>query len=104
LETGMIKLDEGWNVVGFHEKPGTDITKKQQTRFANGLMNYRRYLSDEERFVNAHSNGNPFFPTGDGPASGQRPKPFPGAAVTSPSRYPSFLQSVIGNAYRAVPI
>ena len=107
LETGMIQLDEGWDVVGFYKEPGKEDMDKQRSRFKNGLMNFRRYLSDQERKDNSTAFNNPFQPKGNyGAAGGQIPKPFPGQAVTAPNRYPSFLADVIGRAYGpgAVPV
>jgi hypothetical protein len=99
LATGRIHLDKGWDVVGMYDEPGDVAMPNQQKRFANGLLNYRRYLSDEERQYNANRDGNPFKPAGPGQADGQRPSSFPGSAVPDTGRYPSFLSGVIGRAY-----
>lgn len=100
LATGRIALDKGWDVVGMYDEPGTTDLQESRSRFSNGLMNYRRYLSDSERVHNAVSHNNPFKPNSQGQADGQMPSQFPnGAAVPNRDRYPSFLSGVIGRAY-----
>lgn len=100
LATGRIQLDKGWDVVGMYDEPGVTDMAEQQSRFKNGLMNYRRYLSDGERVRNSVRDKNPFAPRGYGQADGQAPSQFPaGGAVPKTGRYPTFLNDVIGRAY-----
>ncbi len=100
LSTGRIELDKGWDIVGMYAEAGGRDIEEEAGRFKNGLMNYRRYLSDWERDKNAKVGNNPFKPKGAGPADGQTPSPFPNnSKVEGDNRYPAFLSGVIGRAY-----
>lgn len=101
LATGRISLDKGWDVVGMYDEPGQTNLGEQQSRFKEGLFNYRRYLSDSERGVNSIKNNNPFTPKNYGGGDGQISAPFPdNNGVPDRGRYPAFLGDVIGRAYR----
>jgi hypothetical protein len=106
LQTGRIKLDEGWDRVGMeHTTANQPTPADQQKRFADGLFSIKRYWSDNERKTNIFYPGsrpqtgpNPFLPSGPtpmGPGSAQISAPFAGPAVPDTGRYPSFLASVI---------
>lgn len=103
LATGRIKLDRNWDVIGaYEETPNMDV---ERSRYRKGLFSPLRFLSDDERAVNANDktgfNDNPFKTTDTGNAGAQRPSMFPtGAAVPSVNRYPDFLDSVIRQAYQ----
>lgn len=60
LMTGRIKLDAGWNVIGFHDSAKLSDMQKQQERFAKNLFGPYRYLTKEERKANATAVDNPF--------------------------------------------
>lgn len=104
LQTGRIKLDDGWDRVGMESTDQNLPLAPQQRRFQNGLFSIRRYQSDVERFDNARYPGsrpltgpNPFAPQGGDGDDAQIPSPFAGPTVPSSQRYPSFLSGVLGD-------
>ena len=71
LNTGRIKLDPGWDVVGFHEGDNqienSDGTVgfnmvHSQNRFARNLFSDWRLQSNETRQARAQNTTNPFAP------------------------------------------
>jgi hypothetical protein len=110
LQTGRIKLDEDWDVIGPYKETGVAVDDAEQNaRYKNGLFSFRRYVSETERQDNAalapgagighrgvQGSANPFFTTDTGEAGFQNwASSFPGAMVPQTNRYPSFLRNVI---------
>jgi hypothetical protein len=109
LQTGRIKLDEGWDRVGMeHTGPLTAAQQVyQQNRFANGLFSLRRYTGDNDRadYANVanrdnmaglpagYSGANPFQTAVTGPGGAQRPSPFHSGAPQD-GLYTTFAQDV----------
>ncbi len=111
LQTGRIKLDNDWDVVGPYKDTGA-VIPDQNPRYKNGLFSFKRYVSEDERIANAglaagegigqrglQGSANPFEVPG---AAGQTEagfqpfgSSFPGAAVPTAGRYPAFLRNII---------
>lgn len=74
LQTGRIKLDEGWDIVGFHEGDrGTSkySTENSQNRFARNLFSDWRLKSNADRNIISSNETNPFRPNNGSMAQGQ---------------------------------
>jgi hypothetical protein len=105
LQTGRIKLDNGWDRVGMESTDTKLPMGPQQKRFQNGLFSIRRYLSDDDRRLNVMfpslqtgTGPNPFEASGpdaSGPGGAQRTAPFAGNTVPDTRRYPNFLTAVL---------
>lgn len=96
LQTGQIKLDRDWDRVGPSTFENDYSEQDEQERFAKGLFNPLRYLSDDEREKNRDQSVNPFFPQDSTSAGGgQAIRPFYGKAVPDAGRFPAFLQGII---------
>lgn len=59
LMEGKIKLEPGWNIIGYHDASITSAQDKQN-RFSKHLMGPFRHMSKKEREDNARVGGNPF--------------------------------------------
>jgi len=101
LNTGRVKLDKDWNVIGPHWKGGEENMADSQERFRNGLFSVRRYLSEKDRKENAKDDTNPFQPK-DKTAGDFQPwkLSFPGAKVPDEGRYPGFLTNIVSPQFR----
>ncbi len=111
LQTGRIKLDEDWDVIGPYKDTGAAVDQGQQdARYKNGLFSFRRYVSEKERTENAEfapgagigrrgpqGSANPFQAPGDFSGAGFQSwdNSFPGAMVPQTNRYPAFLRNVL---------
>lgn len=100
LQTGRIKLDDGWDKIGMSMDAKLDGAKlqAQQLRFRDGLFSIRRYKADDTRYSDAQTTfadagANPFRPSNE--AEAQKPSPFAGEVVPSSNRWPSFLTNVL---------
>ncbi len=93
LTTGHIKLEKGWNVIGYNQRKPT--MEDEQKKFASRLMGQRRYKSDTERERAAVQDWNPFSPGAD-LALGQRPGPFSGNVPDS-NRFSTFMKRILAN-------
>lgn len=81
LQTGRIKLDAGWDKIGFHE-PTTDANMPaNHARFAKNLFGPYRYLSQSERENQSKAVDNPFRDDEGGSGRGQwkQGEQFPGS-------------------------
>ncbi len=105
LQTGRIKLDRDWDVIGPYREAGESIDMAQErNRFKNGLFSFRRFLSEDERLNNAGGVDpalgvnviNPFAPVTTGQEGFQRGAgAFPGNVVPDQGRFPAFLRDVV---------
>lgn len=93
LQTGLIKLESDWNVIGSNSMTQTVTMDKQQKRFQARLMAPRRYKTEEQRAKGANASFNPFRQTGTSPAEFT----FSGGAVKDPNRYGTFLDKIFKN-------
>ena len=98
LQTGRIKLDDGWDQIGYQPPGGFNATT-QQARFKDGLFSVKRYLSQAELDANAgtgagagagNPQNNPF-----GGANAKTATTFFGPTVPGNGRYPDFLTNVV---------
>lgn len=94
LQTGQIELDRDWDRIG--PSADTITPEDEQKRFAKGLFNPLRYLSDDERRINQSRERNPFKPQNQNAGGGQTPGPFAQGAVPGTNRYPAFLKGILG--------
>lgn len=101
LQTGRIKLDEGWDRVGMEFKDGINQPDmaKQRERFRNGLFSIKRYQTDKSRIANAYDTfpntaPNPFRTQDTGGGGVQIPTPFTGMDVSDPT-YSNYLKTVV---------
>jgi hypothetical protein len=118
LQTGRIKLDEDWDVIGPYKDTGAAVDMDvQRARYKDGLFSFRRYASEDERAGaaalaageasaaniaaripkrGAQGSANP-FQTNDNSEAGFQPwgASFPGTEVPHVGRYPAFLANVL---------
>jgi hypothetical protein len=102
LQTGRIKLDKDWDRVGAYEMTPAEHNKAgSQQRFANGLFNFRRYLTSAERRVGADDPSNP-FKTENGDMDGYQNDDlsFRGGKVPDTGRYTNFFDTFIKPAVK----
>lgn len=105
LQTGRIKLDKDWDRVGAYEMTPAEHNKagqlSSQQRFANGLFNFRRYLTSTERRVGGDDPSNP-FKTENGEMDGYQNDDlsFRGGKVPDTGRYTNFFDTFIKPAVK----
>jgi hypothetical protein len=105
LQTGRIKLDKDWDRVGAYEMTPDEHDKEGEVssrqRFANGLFNFRRYLSSAERLKNGEDASNP-FKSDHGEMDGYQndDKSFRIFKVPDEGRYTGFFENVIKPAVK----
>ncbi len=94
LQSGKIRLEEGWDRIGVsYDKVSDQTGPTAEERFSRGLLSVRKFLSQAERTGNLGTGENPF-----GSASTSDPfKPAPEARVNAPpnsTMFGSFLNSL----------
>jgi hypothetical protein len=102
LQQGLVTLDRDWDRIG----PGAEKVDmaEEKTRFKSGLMNPWTYKSDKERSKNAKQSNNPFRPNGTEASQNSAAQAGLGAFsgfglnVPNQSRYPNFLNKILGSA------